>query len=130
MNRWDSISYSVLPSFAQGSNVIKLHIGILRKPFFDVTFPSAYNFGSIGAVIGHEMVHGFDNEGRKHDSNGILRQWWNRAAIERFEKRAECFKLQYSNFTVKGHPIDGEQTLGMPFKPCSMVANINTLFFH
>ena len=112
--RWDkSATITSNALYNTGMNRIILSSGILQPPFFDVSFPPAHNFGSIGAIIGHELIHGFDNNGRLHDRNGNLRKWWSDDTIQRFEERAECFKKQYSNFTINGQHIDGKKTLGI-----------------
>ncbi|CAH1795599.1 unnamed protein product [Owenia fusiformis] len=74
--------------------------GILQGLFFNKDFPKALNFGAIGVVIGHEMTHGFDDEGRLYDKDGNLFQWWSENVIKDFKKRAQCFINQYGNFTI------------------------------
>ncbi len=84
----------------------------MNPPFFDITFPHAINFGSVGAFVGHELVHGFDTMGLKVDSSGRLRQWLNSSAIQPFiEKRSKCLIQQYANYTVWGNLVDGSDTL-------------------
>ncbi|RUS22887.1 hypothetical protein BC937DRAFT_95451 [Endogone sp. FLAS-F59071] len=92
--------------------------GILQRPFFGSTDPEYLNYGGIGVVVGHELTHGFDNNGRQFDSHGRLTQWWTNATVEAFESRAQCFVNQYSNFTVpdprggSGIHVNGQLTLG------------------
>lgn len=59
-------------------------------------------YGALGMVLGHEMTHGFDNEGRRYDKNGRRRMWWTKEAVEAFKKRSECFVEQYSDYEMFG----------------------------
>jgi len=94
-------------------NEIVFPAGILQPPFFDRTFPAAMSYGAIGAVIGHELTHGFDDSGRKFDPEGRLRDWWDPAAVERFEERAQCVRDLYSGYQVEdGVFVNGELTAG------------------
>ncbi len=94
-------------------NEIVFPAGILQPPFFDRTFPAAMSYGAIGAVIGHELTHGFDDSGRKFDPQGRLRDWWDGAAVERFEERAQCVRDLYSGYEVEeGVFVNGELTAG------------------
>ena len=94
-------------------NEIVFPAGILQPPFFDRTFPAAMSYGAIGAVIGHELTHGFDDSGRKFDPEGRLRDWWDEAAVERFEERAQCVRDLYSGYEVEdGVSVNGELTAG------------------
>ncbi|XP_043262343.1 endothelin-converting enzyme homolog isoform X3 [Colletes gigas] len=86
--------------------------GILQSPFYDMENPNSLNFGGIGVVMGHELTHAFDDQGREYDLHGNLNQWWNNATIERFKNRTECFVEQYNSFEVHGRHVNGRQTLG------------------
>ena len=87
--------------------------GILQAPFFDRSFPSARNYGAIGAVMGHELSHGFDDQGRKFDGDGKLSEWWAPEVSARFEAQAGCVKSQFDNFKLAdGTPVKGDLTLG------------------
>ena len=87
--------------------------GILQPPIFDAAADPAINYGAIGAVIGHELTHGFDDEGRKLDSSGQLRDWWTAADAAAFEARAKKLAAQYSSYEpVPGVHINGDLTLG------------------
>ncbi len=78
-------------------NNINFPAGILQPPFYDNRMDAAVNYGGIGAVIGHELTHGFDDQGRQFDAQGNLRDWWTPADAKEFEKRAECFIKEYSD---------------------------------
>jgi putative endopeptidase len=87
--------------------------GILQAPIFDAAADPAINYGAIGGVIGHEMTHGFDDQGRKIDASGALRDWWAPSDAKTFEARAAKLGAQYSAFEpVPGAHINGELTMG------------------
>jgi endothelin-converting enzyme/putative endopeptidase len=94
-------------------NTINFPAGILQPPYFEKTMDDAVNLGEAGAVIGHEMTHGFDDEGRKFDADGNLRDWWTAQDGKEFEKRAQCVDDEYSGFEpVPGVKLNGKLTLG------------------
>jgi putative endopeptidase len=87
--------------------------GILQPPIFDAAADPAINYGAIGAVIGHELTHGFDDEGRKLDAAGALRDWWTPADAAAFEARAKRLGAQYSAYEpAPGAKINGDLTMG------------------
>ena len=77
-------------------NNINFPAGILQPPFFNKAADDAVNFGAAGAVVGHELTHGFDDQGRQFDAEGNLRDWWTPADGKAFEERAACIANQYS----------------------------------
>jgi predicted metalloendopeptidase len=86
---------------------------MLQPPFFDKQQDDAVNFGAIGAVIGHELTHGFDDEGRKFDASGNLRDWWTAEDGKEFDRRAKCVADEYSEFeATPGVKLNGNLTLG------------------
>ncbi len=94
-------------------NNINFPAGILQPPFFDKNIDDAVNFGAIGAVIGHELTHGFDDEGRQFDAAGNLRDWWTPKDADAFETRVQCIIDEYSGFVVEGDlHLNGKLTLG------------------
>jgi len=94
-------------------NTINFPAGILQPPFFDKQQDDAVNFGAIGAVIGHELTHGFDDEGRKFDASGNLRDWWTAEDGKEFDRRAKCVADEYSEFeATPGVKLNGNLTLG------------------
>jgi putative endopeptidase len=94
-------------------NEIVFPAGILQPPFFDPKMDDAVNFGGIGLVIGHELTHGFDDQGRKYDPQGNLRDWWTAEDGKEFEKRVSCVADEYSNFVaVDDAHLNGRLTLG------------------
>ena len=94
-------------------NDINFPAGILQPPFFDNTKDPAVNFGGIGVVIGHEMTHGFDDEGSKYDGKGNVKDWWTPADRKAFDERTDCEVKEYSSFEpVAGTHLNGKLTLG------------------
>jgi putative endopeptidase len=95
-------------------NEIVFPAGILQPPYFDLTADDALNYGAIGAVIGHEMSHGFDDQGRKFDLQGNLKDWWTEADSKNYTERANCVEQQFSNFRVEevGLNQNGKLVLG------------------
>ena len=94
-------------------NNINFPAGILQPPFFDKQANDAINYGAIGSVIGHELTHGFDDQGRQFDPKGNLNDWWTPADAKAFEQREQCFVNEYSSFELKGGVhMNGKLTLG------------------
>jgi putative endopeptidase len=94
-------------------NNINFPAGILQPPFFDNAMDDAVNFGGIGMVIGHELTHGFDDEGRQFDPKGNLQDWWTPVDAKEFQQRAACVDDEYSSFEVApGAHVNGKLTLG------------------
>ena len=94
-------------------NEIVFPAAILQPPFFTMAADDAVNYGGIGAVIGHEISHGFDDKGSQYDGEGNLRNWWTEADHEAFAERTAALVAQYGQYDpVGGHPVNGELTLG------------------
>jgi len=94
-------------------NEIVFPAGILQAPYYDPAADMASNYGEIGATIGHEMSHGFDDQGRKSDSKGMLRDWWTKEDAARYTAEARKLVKQYNTYQpIKGLAINGQQTLG------------------
>jgi putative endopeptidase len=110
---WQMSPPTVNAYYSGSMNEIVFPAGILQPPFFDKSMDDNVNFGSIGAVIGHELTHGFDDQGRKFDPQGNLRDWWTEQDGKEFEKRASCVADEYSNFVaVDDLKLNGKLTLG------------------
>jgi endothelin-converting enzyme/putative endopeptidase len=110
---WGMTPPTVNAYYNPPENNINFPAGILQPPFFDRAMDDGVNFGGIGAVIGHEMTHGFDDSGRKFDAAGNLRDWWTGEDAKEFEKRAACFVEQYSQYeAAPGVKLNGKLTLG------------------
>ncbi|HEV2468425.1 MAG TPA: M13 family metallopeptidase [Candidatus Sulfotelmatobacter sp.] len=94
-------------------NDINFPAGVLQPPAFDPTSDAAPNYGDTGGTIGHELTHGFDDEGRQFDAHGNLRDWWTPNDAKEFQKRADCISNQYSGYTIIDDiKINGKLTLG------------------
>jgi endothelin-converting enzyme/putative endopeptidase len=94
-------------------NNINFPAGILQPPFYSAKTDKAVNYGGAGAVIGHELTHGFDDQGRQFDARGNLKDWWTAADGKAFVERAQCIDDQYSQYTaVDDVNVNGKLTLG------------------
>jgi len=110
---WGMTPPTVNAYYDPSMNDINFPAGILQPPFYDNAMDDAVNFGGIGAVIGHELTHGFDDQGRQFDAKGNLRDWWTPEDAKEFEKRAACIEREYSKFEVApGAMVNGQLTLG------------------
>ncbi|WP_295693324.1 M13 family metallopeptidase [uncultured Maricaulis sp.] len=110
---WPYPPQTVNASYNPLMNQITFPAGILQAPFFDPHADAAINYGAIGAVIGHEIGHGFDDQGRRFDYDGSIRDWWTEETNERFESRADRLGAQYSGYSpVEGRFVNGEFTMG------------------
>ena len=110
---WGMTPPTVNAYYSSSFNEIVFPAGILQPPFFDKAMDDAVNFGGIGLVIGHELTHGFDDQGRKFDPQGNLHDWWTEQDGKEFEKRASCIADEYSNFVaVDDLKLNGKLTLG------------------
>jgi endothelin-converting enzyme/putative endopeptidase len=96
-----------------GMNEMVFPAGILQPPFFNRDAPEPVNYGAIGMVVGHELTHGFDDQGRKYDAKGNLADWWTPEVAREFDRRAECIVEQYAAYeSVPGVKLNGKLTLG------------------
>jgi endothelin-converting enzyme/putative endopeptidase len=112
-NEWLMTPPTVNAYYEQQNNNINFPAGILQPPFFDTNMDDAVNFGAIGAVIGHELTHGFDDEGGRFDAKGNLDNWWTEADYKEFEKRTACIDKQYGEYVaVDNLKLNGKLTLG------------------
>jgi len=110
---WSMSAPTVNAYYSPLKNEIVFPAGILRFPFFDFEADDAINYGGIGAVIGHEMTHGFDDQGRKYDADGNLQNWWTDTDAAEFKKRADEIVKQYEVYTVLDTlRVNGKLTLG------------------
>ena len=110
---WGMTPPTVNAYYNPSMNNINFPAGILQPPFFDKDLDDAVNYGAIGAVIGHEMTHGFDDQGRRFDGKGNLSDWWTENDAKEFEKRSACLVDQYSQYVATGDvKLNGKLTLG------------------
>ncbi|MCL1137895.1 M13 family metallopeptidase [Shewanella pneumatophori] len=112
-NRWGMTPQRVNAYYNSSFNEIVFPAAILQPPFFDPNADPAVNYGGIGAVIGHEMGHGFDDQGSKSDANGIQRNWWTDADRAAFEAKADQLAAQYSKYEpIPDNFVNGRNSLG------------------
>ncbi|WP_293681033.1 M13-type metalloendopeptidase [uncultured Phenylobacterium sp.] len=110
---WEMTPATINAYYSATKNEIVFPAAILQPPFFDPKGDAAINYGGIGAVIGHEIIHGFDDQGRKSDGDGRLTEWWTKADEEKFNARAESFGKQYAATEIlPGAKINGALTMG------------------
>jgi endothelin-converting enzyme/putative endopeptidase len=110
---WEMYPQTVNAYYEPTTNQITFPAAILQPPFFDPNADPAANYGAIGAVIGHEMGHGFDNEGRKFDPHGNMRDWWSAAAAKAFTTRTDALVAQYNGYwPFSDLALNGKLTLG------------------
>ena len=117
-NRWDNTMPTADGNYDPLRNQIFFPAGRMQMPLFAYGLPEYASYGGFGSLAGHEVTHGFDNNGAKYDETGRLRDWWDNATWTSFNLRAQCFVDQYAKFTVPGlgpnqtiH-VKGKQTLG------------------
>jgi putative endopeptidase len=110
---WGMTPPTVNAYYRPSNNDINFPAGILQPPFFDNSKDPAVNFGAIGVVIGHEMTHGFDDQGSKFDAQGNVKNWWSPSDRAAFDERTGCEVNEYGNFEpVPGQKLNGKLTLG------------------
>ncbi len=112
-NEWGMFPQTVNAYYNSSKNEIVFPAGIMQPPFYDPNADDAINYGAIGAVIGHEMTHGFDDQGRKYDAEGNLKDWWTEEDAKEFEERADKLVQQYDGYVVMDSlHVNGRLTLG------------------
>jgi putative endopeptidase len=112
-SEWHMTPETVNAYFSPPQNEIVFPAGILQPPFFDAEMDDAVNYGAIGVVIGHEITHGYDDQGRKYDADGNLNDWWTEADAKAFEARAQKVVEQYNAYEpLPGLHVNGQLTLG------------------
>ncbi len=111
-SEWYDYPQTVNAFYNPPMNDMLFPAAILQHPFFDLSADDAVNYGAMGAVIGHEMSHGFDNDGAKFDHKGNVKNWWSESDRKSFEAKGKLLQKQYSEFVVAGLPVNGKLTLG------------------
>jgi putative endopeptidase len=110
--RWSMTPPTINAYYNPSNNEIVFPAGILQFPFFDFEADDAVNYGGIGAVIGHEMTHGFDDQGRQFAADGNLKDWWNKSDADKFKTKADEVVTQYNGYPVDTLHVNGRLTLG------------------
>ncbi|XP_056155617.1 phosphate-regulating neutral endopeptidase PHEX [Lampris incognitus] len=111
---WFTNPTTVNAFYSSSTNQIRFPAGELQKPFFwGREYPRSLSYGAIGVIVGHELTHGFDNNGRKYDKNGNLDQWWSNSSIAAFNEKTQCMIDQYNSYHWKeaGLNVKGKRTL-------------------
>ncbi|XP_077924383.1 endothelin-converting enzyme 2 isoform X3 [Halichoerus grypus] len=111
-DQWSMTPQTVNAYYLPTKNEIVFPAGILQAPFYTRNHPKALNFGGIGVVMGHELTHAFDDQGREYDKEGNLRPWWQNESLAAFQNHTACMEEQYSQYQVNGERLNGRQTLG------------------
>jgi endothelin-converting enzyme/putative endopeptidase len=110
---WAMTPPTVNAYYNPSENNINFPAGILQPPFYSNKASDAVNYGAVGVVVGHELTHGFDDQGRQFDAQGNLKDWWTKEDQEKFQKLAECFVNEYGGFSpAPGLELNGKLTLG------------------
>ncbi|CAH1165627.1 unnamed protein product [Phyllotreta striolata] len=109
---WSMSPSTVNAYYTPTKNQMVFPAGILQRPFYDAAYPPSLNYGGMGVVMGHELTHGFDDQGRQFDKHGNLKHWWKNDTVDRFKERTKCVVRQYNGYKINGKSIDGNQTLG------------------
>ncbi|XP_061537331.1 endothelin-converting enzyme 2b isoform X3 [Phycodurus eques] len=111
-DQWSMTPPTVNAYYMPTKNVIVFPAGILQAPFYARDHPKALNFGGIGVVMGHELTHAFDDQGREYDKEGNLKPWWRNSSVDAFRQKTECMVEQYDRYAVNSEHVNGKQTLG------------------
>lgn len=110
---WAMSPQTINAYYDPSMNNLNMPAGILQSPFFDPKAPAAVNYGSVGFVMGHEMTHGFDDQGAQFDGHGNLKNWWSPTDLSKFSKATQCIEEQFSKYKVDGDmPVQGKLVVG------------------
>ncbi len=109
---WYMTAQTVNAYYNATVNEMAFPAGILQAPFFDKAFATAINYGGMGSIMGHELSHGFDDQGRKFDGTGKMTEWWSPEVAQGYEARAACVKNQFDQYQVGELNVNGSLTLG------------------
>lgn len=112
-SEWGMTPQTINAYYDPSMNNLNMPAGILQAPFFDPDAPAAVNYGAVGFVMGHEMTHGFDDQGAQFDGQGNLKNWWTPSDLSQFNKATQCISDQYSNYVVDGDlHVQGKLVVG------------------
>lgn len=109
---WAMTPQTINAYYDPSMNNLNIPAGILQSPFFSPDAPAAVNYGAIGFVMGHEMTHGFDDQGAKFDGYGNLKNWWTPSDLAKFQAATQCIVNQYSNYVVDDLHVQGKLVVG------------------
>eukprot|EP00005_Dracoamoeba_jomungandri_P004977 CAMPEP_0174257170 /NCGR_PEP_ID=MMETSP0439-20130205/6331_1 /TAXON_ID=0 /ORGANISM="Stereomyxa ramosa, Strain Chinc5" /LENGTH=657 /DNA_ID=CAMNT_0015340135 /DNA_START=66 /DNA_END=2039 /DNA_ORIENTATION=- len=112
-SKWLMTADTVNAYYEPTDNSINFPAGIMQNPYFSISRELPENYGGVGVIMGHELTHGFDDQGRMYDGHGKLSNWWQNSTLEHYENSTKCMVKQYSSFEVlPGVYVNGNQTLG------------------
>ncbi|MDP1602254.1 MAG: M13 family metallopeptidase [Legionella sp.] len=111
-SEWGMTPQTINAYYDPSMNNINLPAAILQPPFFDPSAPAAINYGAIGFVIGHELTHGFDDQGAQFDGYGNLKNWWKPLDLEKFKRATDCIVTQFSQYKIGTLPVQGKLVVG------------------
>ncbi|ORX64409.1 zincin [Anaeromyces robustus] len=116
-DRWHMTPQTINAYYYLLNNSMNFPAGIFQSPFYHSNDPDYLNYGSIGMVIGHELTHAFDNNGKNYDEDGKFSNWWSDSSLKKFEELSQCFINQYSKFYItdkygRKYYVNGKNTLG------------------
>ena len=111
-SEWHMNPHEINAYYSPSNNEIVFPAGILQPPFFSENYDVGLNLGGIGTIIGHEITHGFDDEGCKYDSNGNLNNWWSMEVYENYKAKTAILKEQFNKFSIENEFVNGKLTLG------------------
>lgn len=111
-SEWGMTPQTINAYYDPSMNNINMPAGILQAPFFDPKAPAAVNYGSIGFVMGHEITHGFDDQGAQFDGHGNLKNWWTSSDLTQFNNATQCIADQFSGYAVDGSHVQGKLVVG------------------
>ncbi|KTD53339.1 metallopeptidase PepO, peptidase, M13 family [Legionella santicrucis] len=109
---WAMTPQTINAYYDPSMNNLNIPAGILQSPFFSPNAPAAVNYGAIGFVMGHEMTHGFDDQGAQFDGYGNLKNWWTPSDLAKFQAATQCIVNQYSNYVVDDLHVQGKLVVG------------------
>lgn len=129
-DEWDMIPQEVNAYYDPSKNEFDLLAGILQPPYFNPQASAAVNYGAIGAVIGHEMTHAFDDEGAQFDAHGNLNNWWTKKDLTQFHHATACIVNQFSQFKMNGMAVQGKLVSGEAIADLSGMILAYNAFHH
>jgi putative endopeptidase len=112
IEHWSMGAHEINAYYNPIQNEMVFPAGILQPPFFNINKSEAYNYGTIGFIIGHEICHGFDDQGRSFDDKGNLKNWWNRSDEKKYKAKIKLLQKHFDKIKLENNKINGTLTLG------------------